>query len=158
MMSKFLPFRMSQIQLTKVAHFQLTKVAHFQLTKVAHFRVALTPAETIHNLLAAELAVRNSCRLRACLKTSRLSTNKTLDDFDFSFQPSLDRHQIASLHELGFLERKENVIFLGPAGVGKTHLAISLSVAAARRGRRIFYGTLANPCRLPGGGGRPRPR
>ena len=48
-----------------------------------------------------------------------------------------------SLHELGFLDRRENVIFLGPPGVGKTHLAISLAVAAAESGRRVYYGTLA---------------
>jgi DNA replication protein DnaC len=69
---------------------------------------------------------------------------KTLEDFDFSFQPSIKREQIDSLHELGFLERKENVIFLGPPGVGKTHLAISLAIAAAQSGRRVYYGTLAD--------------
>jgi DNA replication protein DnaC len=55
--------------------------------------------------------------------------------FDFTFQPSLRREQIESLHELGFVERRENVIFLGPPGVGKTHLAISLAIAAAQSGR-----------------------
>ena len=49
-----------------------------------------------------------------------------------------------SLHELGFLERRENVVFLGPPGVGKTHLAISLAIAAAQSGRRVYYGTLAD--------------
>ena len=47
--------------------------------------------------------------------------------------------------ELGFVKRKENVIFLGPPGVGKTHLAISLAIAAAQSGRRVYYGTLVNP-------------
>ena len=69
---------------------------------------------------------------------------KTLDDFDFSFQPSIKREQIDSLHELGFLARNENVIFLGPPGVGKTHLAISLAIAAAQSGRRVYYGALAD--------------
>ena len=69
---------------------------------------------------------------------------KTLEDFDFTFQPSLKREQIESLHELGFVERKENVIFLGPPGVGKTHLALSLAIAAAQHGRRVYYGTLAD--------------
>jgi DNA replication protein DnaC len=103
---------------------------------------ALSPGEAIGELLAAELALRMDRRLRACLKTSHLPAVKTLDSFDFTFQPSLSKSQILSLHELGFLERKENVIFLGPTGVGKTHLAISLAVEAARRGRRVFYSTL----------------
>ena len=103
---------------------------------------ALSPAEAIRELLAAEWGLRMDRRLRACLKTSRLPGLKTLDSFDFTFQPSLGKSQIQSLHELGFLERKENVIFLGPTGVGKTHLAISLAVEAARKGRRVFYGTL----------------
>ena len=47
---------------------------------------------------------------------------KTLADVDFSFQPSIKREQIDSLHELSFLDRKENVVFLGPPGVGKTPL------------------------------------
>jgi len=103
---------------------------------------ALSPAEAIRDLLAAEWALRMDRRLQACLKTSHLPGVKMLDSFDFTFQPSLSRSQILSLHELGFLERKENVIFLGPTGVGKTHLAISLAVEAARKGRRVFYSTL----------------
>ena len=78
------------------------------------------------------------------MRSSRLPAVKTLADFDFSFQPSIKREQIESLHELGFVERKENVIFLGPPGVGKTHLAISLAIAAAQHGRRVYYGTLAD--------------
>src|SRR5690606_10709361 len=60
------------------------------------------------------------------------------------FQPSINREQIESLHELGFVERRENVILLGPPGVGKTHLAISLAIAAAQSGRRVYYGTLSD--------------
>ena len=67
---------------------------------------------------------------------------KTLAEFDFTFQPSLRREQIDSLHELDFVRRKENVVFLGPPGVGKTHLAISLAIRAAERGRRVYYGSL----------------
>jgi len=76
------------------------------------------------------------------MRSSRLPAVKTLETFDFSFQPSIKREQIESLHELNFIERKENVVLLGPPGVGKTHLAISLAIAAAQRGRRVYYGTL----------------
>ena len=103
-----------------------------------------TAAEAIEQLLGAQITLRNNRRLQAAMRSSRLPAVKTLEDFDFSFQPSIKREQIDSLHELGFLERKENVIFFGPPGVGKTHLAISLAIAAAQSGRRVYYGTLAD--------------
>lgn len=95
-------------------------------------------------LLGAQISLRNNRRLVAAMRSSRLPAIKTLVDFDFSFQPSLKREQIDSLHTLGFLERRENVVLLGPPGVGKTHLAISLAIAAAQSGRRVYYGTLAD--------------
>lgn len=103
-----------------------------------------TASEAIENLLTAQIQLRNNRRLQAAMRSSRLPAVKTLRGFDFSFQPSIRREQMESLHELGFLERKENVIFLGPPGVGKTHLAISLAIAAAEHGRRVYYGTLAD--------------
>jgi DNA replication protein DnaC len=104
----------------------------------------LGPPEAIEALLGAQITLRNNRRLQAAMRSSRLPTVKTLTDFDFSFQPSVKREQIDSLHTLGFIERKENVIFLGPPGVGKTHLAISLAIATAQSGRRVYYGTLAD--------------
>lgn len=104
----------------------------------------LPPAGAIEALLGAQITLRNNRRLQAAMRSSRLPAAKTLADFDFTFQPSLKREQIDSLHTLSFIERRENVLFLGPPGVGKTHLAISLAVAAAQSGRRVYYGTLAD--------------
>ena len=104
----------------------------------------LAGAEAIEALLGSHITLRNNRRLQAAMRSSRLPVIKTLVDFDFTFQPSIKREQIESLHQLGFIERKENVIFLGPPGVGKTHLALSLAVAAAQSGRRIYYGSLAD--------------
>jgi DNA replication protein DnaC len=98
----------------------------------------------IERLLGAQIALRNNRRLQAAMRSSRLPAVKTLGDFDFTFQPSLKREQIESVHTLGFVERRENVILLGPPGVGKSHLAISLAIAAAQHGRRVYYGTLAD--------------
>jgi DNA replication protein DnaC len=98
----------------------------------------------IEQLLGAQIALRNNRRLVAAMRSSRLPAVKTLADFDFSFQPSIKREQLDSLHTLGFVERRENVILLGPPGVGKSHLAISLAIAAAQSGRRVYYGTLAD--------------
>jgi DNA replication protein DnaC len=98
----------------------------------------------IERLLGAQITLRNNRRLQAAMRSSRLPAVKTLTDFDFTFQPSLKREQVESLHTLGFVERRENVILLGPPGVGKSHLAISLAIAAAQSGRRVYYGTLAD--------------
>ena len=104
----------------------------------------LGAADALEALLGAQITLRNTRRLVAAMRSSRLPAVKTLGDFDFTFQPSLKREQIDSLHTLGFVERRENVILLGPPGVGKTHLAISLAIAAAQSGRRVYYGTLAD--------------
>jgi DNA replication protein DnaC len=105
-------------------------------------RGALHASQAIEQLLTAQITLRNNHRLRTAMRSSRLPAIKTLREFDFSFQPSIRREQIESLHELAFIKRRENVIFLGPPGVGKTHLAISLAIAAAESGRRVYYGTL----------------
>jgi DNA replication protein DnaC len=102
----------------------------------------LAATEAINRLLSAQIQLRNNRRLQAAMRSSRLPAVKTLETFDFSFQPSIKREQIESLHELGFIDRKENIVLLGPPGVGKTHLAVSLAIAAAQRGRRVYYGTL----------------
>jgi DNA replication protein DnaC len=104
----------------------------------------LTPPEAIEQLLSAQIQLRNNRRLQTATRSSRLPAVKQLRDFDFTFQPSLRPDQIESLHELGFVERHENVIFLGRPGVGKTQLAISLAIAAAQSGRRVYYGALAD--------------
>jgi DNA replication protein DnaC len=103
---------------------------------------ALHASQAIEQLLSAQITLRNNHRLRTAMRSSRLPAIKTLQQFDFTFQPSIRREQLESLHELAFIKRKENVIFLGPPGVGKTHLAISLAIAAAESGRRVYYGTL----------------
>ena len=102
-----------------------------------------TASEAIEQLLNAQIVLRNNRRLETAMRFSRLPAVKTLAEFDFAFQPSIKREQIEGLHELGFVDRAENVILLDPPGVGKTHLAISLAVAAAEYGRRVYYGTLA---------------
>ena len=100
--------------------------------------------ELIDTLLAEELSVRESRRIKTALMMARLSTIKTLDSFDFSFQPSLDRERILALAELQFVERREVVHFLGPPGTGKSHLAVAIGVEAIKAGRSVYFTTLAD--------------
>src|SRR5512146_910286 len=77
--------------------------------------------------------------IEARLRLARFPWVKTLDQFDFDFQPSLDRRQVRELAGLSFVERAHNVIVLGPPGVGKTHLAIGLGVKAVEAGYSVLF-------------------
>jgi DNA replication protein DnaC len=76
------------------------------------------------------------------LKLSHLPFRKTIEEFDFSFQPSIDTRQMKELSTMAFAARKENVIFLGPPGVGKTHLAVGLAMQGIRAGLTVYFVTL----------------
>lgn len=98
----------------------------------------------LDELLEEEVALKEQRRIETLLRLSGLPFTKTVDEFDFSFQPKLDRQQIMSLFDLDFIRKKENVFFLGPPGVGKTHLAVSLAVKACRTGMTIYFTTMAD--------------
>jgi DNA replication protein DnaC len=76
------------------------------------------------------------------LKLARFPWIKTLEQFEFDFQPSLDRKLVRELAGMSFVERAHNVILLGPPGVGKTHLAIALGVKAVEAGYSVLFLTL----------------
>jgi DNA replication protein DnaC len=93
----------------------------------------------LDDLLQDEVAQKDQRRVETAIKTSGLPFIKTIDEFDFAFQPKLDRQKIMSLFDLTFIRQKGNVIFLGPPGVGKTHLAVSLAVKACQAGLSIYF-------------------
>ena len=100
--------------------------------------------EVIDALLAEELTLRESRRIKTALMMARLSTIKTLAGFDFTFQPSLDRGRILTLAELQFIDRNEVVHLLGPPGTGKSHLAVAFGIEAVKAGRSVYFTTLAD--------------
>ena len=99
--------------------------------------------EAVDALLAEELGVRENRRVGVALKTARLTPPKTLESFDFSFQPSLDRDRVMALAQLDFVDRAEVVHLLGPPGTGKSHLAAALGIAAVKARRSVYRTTLA---------------
>lgn len=92
-------------------------------------------------LLDGELAERHRKCVELNLKFAKFPCLKRLEDFDFAAQPSLDRRLIDELATGRFLHEGRNVIFLGPPGVGKTHLAIALGVRTAELGHRVYFTT-----------------
>ena len=77
------------------------------------------------------------------MKLSHLPYRRTLSEFDFSFQPGLDERLIREPATLTFVARHENVLFLGPPGVGKTHLAVALAIEAIGQGLPVYFVSLA---------------
>ena len=103
----------------------------------------ITAIEATDKLLIEECASREGRRISMALNTARLTPVKTLDRFDFSFQPSLDRNRIMALAQLEFIDRAEVVHLLGPPGTGKSHLASALGVAAVKAAKSVCRTTLA---------------
>ena len=106
-------------------------------------RGEISAIEAIDALLAEELNLREGRRIGVALRTARLMPIKTLESFDFSFQPSLDRNRIMALAQLEFIKRAEVLHFLGPPGTGTSHLATAIGVAAVKAGRSVYRCSLA---------------
>jgi len=93
----------------------------------------------LDELLEEEVAHKEQRRIETALKISGLPFIKSIDEFDFTFQPGLDRQKVRSLFDLTFIRQNGNVLFLGPPGVGKTHLAVSLALKACQCGLSIYF-------------------
>jgi DNA replication protein DnaC len=98
--------------------------------------------EFLTQALQTEWAGRHLKGVESRLGQARLPWHKRLEQFDYAFQPSLDRKVLRELAGLAFVERAENVLLLGPAGVGKTHLAVGLAIKAVEAGHRVLFMTL----------------
>jgi DNA replication protein DnaC len=95
--------------------------------------------EFLNNLLAEEVLVRKERYTRTITKLAKLPFRKTIDEFDFDFQQTVDKRQIRELAAMSFVSEAANVIFLGPPGVGKTHLAVGLGMEAIVKGYSVYF-------------------
>ncbi|MGH3499522.1 MAG: IS21-like element helper ATPase IstB [Nocardioidaceae bacterium] len=138
---------MSELVTTRITT-QATKLGLTHLADNLAELVARAEADTLGYLdfldliIGEETGRKEGRRFRSALRMSGLPHDKTLDDFDFTFQPDLDVRKIRDLAALAFVEEKGNICLLGPPGVGKSHLACALSVAACQAGYTVYFTSL----------------
>ena len=96
-------------------------------------------ADVLAQLLGAEVSARRERYLKTKTSLAHLPFQRTLEQFDFGFQPSIDERLVKELANLAFVAEASNVLLLGPPGVGKTHLAIALALKAIEHGQGAYF-------------------
>jgi DNA replication protein DnaC len=107
-------------------------------------RDSKTTMEVLDYLFEQEKKRREFTAIERRMKTAAFPVKKTLDEFDFEFQSSIDKKVIEDLATLRFVHNAENVVLLGPPGVGKSHLAIALGVEAVKAGISVYFSNTGN--------------
>lgn len=95
--------------------------------------------QALVSLTGEEIKLKEQRAVQGCVNVANFPYMKTMEDFDFDFQPGICKEQIFGLKNLRFMEKAENLIFLGSPGVGKTHLSVSIGIEAARNRKPAYF-------------------
>lgn len=98
-----------------------------------------TLVDALYELTNQELEFKNTKAITALVRMAGFPYYKTFEDFDFSFQPTINKEEILDFKNLRFIENKENILFVGSPGVGKTHLATSIGIQAASNRHSTYF-------------------
>jgi DNA replication protein DnaC len=139
MATEAISYERMHLNLKKLGLLSISEVVDAALESAADKDQSLV--EFLDSLLEAEVRTRCERTCETKMKMARFPFKKTIDSFDFSFQPSVDRKQIRDLLSLRFLADGVNVVLLGPPGVGKTHLAVAMGMAACQAGHTAYFTT-----------------
>lgn len=129
---------------TRLKEFKLAGICNSLDERLAYAQEkSLGYLDFLELLLEDEHTSRNNNGYKKRFAKARLPARKTIEDFDFSFQPSIDKRIINDCSTTNFIKEHHNVVFIGPPGVGKTHLAIALGLKALMRGYKVLFSSVS---------------
>lgn len=124
-------------QLKRLSLHTMASIFEAETEKAAKSKISYTAF--LSRLAVAEVANKTDRSVNARIAKARFPAIKTLESFDFSFQPALPSALIKELAELGFMDHANNILFIGPAGTGKSHLSIALGLTACAQRKRVLF-------------------
>lgn len=131
-----------RMQLKSLSLHHMAEIFEEEAHKATKAKMAYT--SYLARLVEEQILVKTDRSVQSKIRKARFPSLKTLESFNFSFQPSLDERKIKELAQLGFITKQENIVFVGPPGVGKTHLAIGLGIRACQSKIRTLFITVSS--------------
>lgn len=135
---------MSATQIERIqnnlSHLKLSRIAELLEDRLEQAsKQSISYSEFLDQLLEEEVAAKKERTVAMRTNMAKFPFIKTLEGFDFNFQPSIDKKRIRELATCRYIPNGDNVILLGPPGVGKTHLAVALGIKAVTEGYRTYF-------------------